>query len=173
MGLLSVRFRLGAYTGCGGDSKGGLFTALAAPSGLPPRKKMQWEKIIAGGWTRPTWPWGSPPVIPCIPPALQPPHQKETKKSWRGLTDLSTEDTSFGLITPFCPVTNILKTYKKKTTSYIHRTRNGMYKTSTEAPRNTYMDSIGSRNRKDTELHQTTSAHVCGSRRDWLRHTDN
>lgn len=53
-------------------------------------------------------------AAPRHPPTSQPPHRKETKKSWRGLIDLSTEDTSFGLITPFCPVTNILKTYKKK-----------------------------------------------------------
>lgn len=105
------------------------------------------------------------------------PIRKKPSRAGGGLIDLSTEDTSFSLITPFCPVTNILKTYKKKkkknqgTPIYTER----RYKTSTEAPRNTNMNRIRSRNRnrKDTELHQTVPAHVCGSRWDWFGHTNN
>lgn len=57
-------------------------------------------------------PGGSPPNP--HQDGLQPPSRKETRTSWRVLIDLSTEDTSFSLITPFCLVTNILKTYKKE-----------------------------------------------------------
>lgn len=49
-----------------------------------------------------------------------------------------------------------------------------MYKTSTEAPRNTYMKSIRSSigNGTDTELHQSAPAHVCGSLGDGFGQTN-
>lgn len=73
---------------------------------------------------------------PNSPSPCSHPSRKKPSRAGGGLIDLSTEDTSFSLITPFCPVTNILKTYKKKkqvTPIYTER----RYKTSTEAPRNT------------------------------------
>lgn len=61
--LLTVCFRLEAYTGCGGDSEEGLLIALTAPSGFPPPKKRCGGRgqIEPGNYSPPHVGW---PLVP-------------------------------------------------------------------------------------------------------------